>query len=746
MANVGMTEKLARTSARRPWLVVGIWALIFIVGGFLGSGISDVVTTETKLSAQPDSVKGQNLIDERFGPDRPNEFVIVRSASQTVDSQEFRTFVGDLTTELTALDGTVEQAVNYYQTGNPNQVSQDHRTTVIAVTLAGNMADAEKTVAPLLNVVGEANGKNGYEVLSAGTGSVAETLNTTSERDLQKGEMIALPIAILVLLLVFGAVIAAGVPLVVAVVSIVIAVGISAIIGRAFDLSFFVVNMITMIGLAVGIDYSLFIIHRVRDEKEAGFDTQAAVSRAGATASRAVLFSGATVIVALAGLFIVPSNVFRSLAIGGIAVVAVSVAAALTLLPAILGLLGDRINSLRLPFVGRSSGDKGARGFWARFTDLVMAHPVISTVGSVAILLVAAVPLLTIQLGMAGVSSLPENTPTRHAFDILESDFAGGVIAPTKIVIDGDATDPEVQDGVNALTQQMVNDGSFSTPTTEQNDEGNLVVVSAAVLSAPDSSAAHEAVDRIRDQYVPAAFDGSGVPVYVTGQTAGSQDLIDVMTQYMPIVFAFVLGLSFLLLLALFRSIVVPVKAIVMNLLSVGAAYGLVVLVFQHGVGADLLGFQPAEKIEAWLPLFLFAILFGLSMDYHVFLISRIKERFDETGDNTNAVAHGMRSTSGLITGAALIMVTVFSGFATGQIGSMQQMGFGLAVAVILDATIIRCVLVPASMQLLGSRNWYMPNWLSWLPEISIEGAGSPLGCGCVDCGCVPVATAGAAL
>jgi putative drug exporter of the RND superfamily len=738
MATVGFTEKLARMSTRRPWLVVGIWALVFIAGGFFGSGISDVLTTETKLSAEPDSVKGQDLIDDRFGPDKPNEFVIVRSADRTADSPEFRTFVENLTADLSELNGTVEQAVNYYQTNSPNQVSRDRHTTVIAVTLAGNMADAEETVAPLLDTVNAANGMNGYEVLSAGTGSVAEALNTTSESDLQKGEMIALPIAILILLLVFGAVIAAGVPLIVAIVSIVIAVGISAIIGEAFDLSFFVVNMITMIGMAVGIDYSLFIIHRVRDERAAGLDTRSAVSRAGATASRAVLFSGATVVVALAGLFIVPSNVFRSLAIGGIAVVVVSVAAALTLLPAILGLLGDRVNALRLPFVGRGGTEDGARGFWERFTNLVMAHPVISTGTSVAILLVATVPLLTIQLGMAGVSNLPDNTEARRAFDILDTDFAGGVIAPTKVVIDGDATDPEVQAGVDALVQRMSGDGSFSTPVVEENDAGTLIVVSAAVLGDPDSSAAHDAIHRVRDQYVPAAFDTSDVPVYVTGQTASSQDLIDVMTDYMPIVFAFVLGVSFVLLLVLFRSIVVPVKAILMNLLSVGAAYGLIVLVFQHGVGADIFGFQRAEAIEAWLPLFLFAVLFGLSMDYHVFLLSRIKERFDETGDNTLAVAHGMRSTSSLITGAALIMVTVFAGFATGQLGAMQQMGFGLAVAVILDATIIRCVLVPASMQLLGNRNWYMPNWMAWLPEISLEGAGSPLGCGCVDCGCTP--------
>lgn len=723
--NGGITERLARASARRPWLVVGVWVLLFVAGAALASGIGGVLTTEESVSSEPESVKGQNLIDERFGKEPGREFVIVRSNDATVDSPEYRSFVEALTSDISGLTGSVQQAHSYYQTNDPQMVSKDRRTSLIAVALAGQMKDAATTVEPLLDVVHQANGRGGFQVLSAGNGSVSKTFDETSKKDLQQGEMIALPFAIIVLLIVFGAVVAAGIPLLAAIVSIVISVGIAATVGQAFDLSFFVVNMITMIGLAVGVDYSLFVIHRMRDERNAGHDIESAIARTGATASRAVLFSGATVVVALAGLFIVPSSIYRSLAIGAIAVAVVAVAAALTLLPAVLRLLGDRVNALRPPFVGRRNADAQARGLWARTTSLVMAHPLISTAASAALLIAAAVPLLTIQLGMGGVSTLPENTEPRQGFEILKQEFAGGAFSPMKVVIDGDPSDPAVRAAIASLTERLKADGAFSEPTIETSPRGDLVVVSAAPTDDPESGVAHDALNRVRAQYVPGAFQGVHAQVYVTGRTAMSQDMVDLMVRYIPIVFAFVLGLSFLLLLVLFRSIVVPLKAIVMNLLSVGAAYGLLVLVFQRGVGAGLLGFQKSETIEAWLPLFLFAVLFGLSMDYHVFLLSRIKERFDATGDNAGAVAYGMRSTSGLITGAALIMVTVFSGFAMGDLGGMQQMGFGLAVAVMLDATIIRSVLVPASMQLLGELNWYFPRWLAWLPRISIERRGS---------------------
>ena len=728
MATFRVTEQLARASARRPWVVVGLWVVLFLVGGFLATGIGDVLTTEFALTNEPESVKADQLLEERLrGPEQARELVIVGSTSATVDDAEFQAFVDGLLAEIRGLDGMVEGATSFYETGDERLVSTGRDKTLLPVVIAGDIEDASDNVEPLVGLVEEANGREGFEVLTAGFGSISRTFNEASEEDLQRGELIALPIALLILLLVFGAAVAAGIPIILAVVAIVVATGTAALIGQAFELSFLVVNMITMIGLALGIDYSLFIIHRFREERRSGLVKEEAIARAGATASRAVLFSGGAVIVGLMGLFIVPTNIYRSLATGAIVVAIFAVLAALTLLPAVLSLLGDRINALRLPLPrrGRSAGDEG--GFWGWVATVVMTHPVISVVVTVVFLLAVAAPLVTINLGLAGVSTLPEDTESRRAFETLDNDFSAGLISPAEIVVDaGDVGSQPVQRGIDDLLAALDEDEMFSAATVETNEAGDLALVSALIVGDPDADAAHDAIKRLRSEHIPAAFAGVDADVLVTGVTAQTEDMFDVIRTYMPIVFGFVLGLSFLLLLIVFRSLVVPAKALIMNLLSVGAAYGLLVLVFQHGVGNEIFGFQRTETIEAWLPLFLFAFLFGLSMDYHVFLLSRIRERFDQTGDNAASVAFGVRSTAGIITGAALIMVAVFSGFAMGDTVSLQQIGFGLAVAVILDATIIRSVLVPASMQLLGDLNWYLPSWLHWLPDIRVEGGGVP--------------------
>lgn len=732
-------ERLARGSARRPWLVVALWFVLFITGGLLASGISDVLTTEFGLDTEPESRTADRLLQERLrGPEAAREMVIVGSESSTVDDPAFRAYVVGLLGEIRALGGTVAGATSYYETGNEGLVSADRHRTILPVTLTGDVGEAADTVAPLTGLVAKAGQREGFTVLTAGVGSIAETFNTVSQDDLAAAEMIGLPVALLVLVLVFGAVVAAGVPLVLALLSIAIAVGVTAVIGRAYELSFFVVNIITMIGLAVGIDYSLFVVHRFREERARGLDRNNAIARTGATASRAVLFSGGTVIVGLAGLMIVPSTVYRSLAIGAIAVVVVAVAAALTLLPAVLALLGDRVNALRLRVprlwsrtVREQDAEAGTRtegvGFWGHVAELVMRRPLLSVVASVALLIVAAAPYVTIKTGTTGVSTQPEGSASRRAFAILERDFSGGLISPAEIVVDAaDVRAPTVQAGIARLQAALARDPAFGPVTVQVNDAGDLALVSATIAGDPQGSAAHEAINRLRNEHIPGAFAGTNTRVQVAGQTAKDEDFFRIIADYTPWVFAFVLGLSFVLLLLIFRSIVVPIKALVMNLLSVGAAYGLLVLVFQHGVGNELFGFQQTDTIEAWLPLFLFAILFGLSMDYHVFLLSRIREKFDETGDNAGAVAHGVRSTAGIITGAALIMVAVFSAFAAGELAPLQQTGFGLAVAVILDATVVRSVLVPASMQLLGGLNWYLPRWLAWLPTINVEGSPSP--------------------
>ena len=725
MIPVVSTEGLARASARRPWLVVGLWLALFLLGGFLAMGVGDVLTTEFSITNKPESVRADKLLEERLrGPDQAQEFVIVQSRDATVDDPAFRAFVQGLLGDLRGLEGTVTFATSFYETGDARLVSSDRHKTLLPVAIAGDVAEASDNVGPVVDVVEGANGKDGFEVLTAGEGSIARTFNEKSEEDLQRGEVVGIPIALVILVLVFGAVVAAGIPLVLALVTIVVSVGTAALLGQAFELNFLVVNMITMIGLALGIDYSLFIVHRYREERRRGFAKQDAIARAGATASRAVLFSGGTVVVGLLGLLIVPSNVYRSLAAGAIIAACFAVVGALTLLPAVLSLLGDKVNALRIPLLQRGTSGDETHGFWARVASLVMAHPVVSLVGIVALLVAAAVPYFTIETGLAGVSSLPPETEARRAFEILDTNFSAGLLSPAEIVIDApDVKSPEVQHAIERVRATLGADEQFGATTVETNDAGDLALVTALVKGDPEADAAHDAINRLRDDYIPEAFAGVDADVLVTGITATEEDVFAVIRTYTPAVFAFVLGLSFLLLLVVFRSVVVPVKALIMNLLSVGACYGLMVLVFQHGVGNEIFGFQDTETIAAWLPLFLFAFLFGLSMDYHVFLLSRIRERFDQTGDNAASVAFGISSTAGVITGAALIMVAVFSGFAMGDLVELQQSGFGLAAAVMLDATLVRSVLVPASMQLLGKWNWYLPRWLQWLPQIRVEGS-----------------------
>jgi uncharacterized membrane protein YdfJ with MMPL/SSD domain len=727
MAQLGITERLARTSARRPWIVVGLWLVLFLVGGFLAAGVGDVLTADISLTNNPDSSQADTLIEDKLrGPERATETVIVRSATVTVEDPQFESYVDGVLADIRGIEGLVEQATSFYETGDSGLVSADRHTAIIPVTLAYDESDATDEIEPLTDLVDARNAsETGFEVLTIGNASIEQASNEISESDLQTGEMIGIPIALVILIIVFGAVLAAGIPLLLAIVSIVIATGTAALIGQAFELNLFVVNIITMIGLAVGIDYSLFIVHRYREERRAGLDKYEAIATTGATSSRAVMFSGGTVVIGLLGMMVVPTNIYRSLATGAIAVAVISVLVALTLLPALLSIMGDKINALRLPFLGR--GEDSEWSFWGRTARLVMARPLVSIVLTTGLLVAATVPYFTIDDGLQGVSTFPPDSEPRAAYEILQRDFSAGLISPTEIVIDAsDVGDPSVQGGVDRLTGALAEDPMFGLPTTEVNEAGDLEVISVLIAADPDSQPAYDAIAQLRDEYVPNAFAGVDANVVVGGQSAVADDLFSTLDTYTPIVFAFVLGLSFILLLVVFRSIVVPIKALAMNLLSVGATYGIIVLVFQRGVGNEILGFQQTDTIAAWLPLFLFAVLFGLSMDYHVFLLSRIREHFDQTGDNAASVAFGVRNTAGIITGAAAIMVAVFSGFAMGDLVDLQTAGFGLAVAVLLDATLVRTVLVPASMALLGDLNWYLPEWLNWLPDVRVEGGTHP--------------------
>ena len=737
-----MTELLARVSARRPFVIIAIWAVAALIGGGLAvdaeiapgpKPLTDILdkatTTEFRLSSNAESERADRLLEDRFrGPKPIGEIVILQSDSLTVDAPEFQAKVKAVYEDVLSLgDGIVKPTPqqNYYLTNDPSLVSADRSTIIIPLVMTGSLEEAVENVPDVLHVVEEEDGKDGFRVLMVGDASTAHENNELAENDLRKGERIGIPIALIILLVLFGTVTAALMPIGLSIACIVVAFGITALIGQAFELVFFVTLMIIMIGLAVGIDYSLVIISRYRDELARGLDKQEAIERAGATAGRTVLFSGLTVVIALCGILIVPFSFFQSLAIGAIMVVLVAMAATLTLLPANLALLGPRINHLPIPFFGGArvrASESSGRGFWELITHVVTRYPVLSIIVIGAPMVAATVFYFQINTGINGVDAFPEGAQTREAFFVMEEEFSFGLVNPTEIVIDGDIDNSGVQAAIGKLQASLTGHPDLQvSPVLTVNDSRDLALLPVFIPGEPRSQEAVEVVSTIQDRYIPAAFDGVDAEVLVGGVTSEAADVFSIIAAYTPIVFAFVLGFSFIILMLVFRSIVIPVKAVFMNLLSVGTAYGLMVLVFQKGVATDLLGFQHAEVIDVWVPLFLFSILFGLSMDYHVFLLSRIRERYDQTGNNAEAVAYGLRSTGGLITGAALIMVAVFGAFASGKTTVNQQVGFGLAIAVLLDATLVRSVLVPASMEVLGRRNWYLPSWLNWIPDLRVE-------------------------
>jgi putative drug exporter of the RND superfamily len=607
-------------------------------------------------------------------------------------------------------------------------ISVDRRTTLVAVPI---LDQSEETVAELRKVATGFSNET-YSVQVAGQSAMFVDMMKIAEEDMVSSERFGVIVALIVLVVVFGSIVAAILPVGIGLFAIAVAMGLVALVGQLWDFNLFVQNIITMIGLAVGIDYSLFIVSRYREERKKGYAKHDAIRRSGATASRAVFFSGITVVLAMLGMLIVPVSMFRSLAGGAILVTLGSIAASMTLLPALLGLFGDRINWPRLSRRARTDTAHDPKGgFWDRITRRVMARPVVFLVASVVVLGSLGAFYFQLERGTsANISALPDEFESKQAFLTLVREFnAGGVTDPIQIVVSGDVTTPDVQRAVKDLGRTIAQDDAFAGGSVSaQADDGTALVYSAYLAGDPYTGPSFDTIRDLRASTVPSVFDGlDGVQVYVGGNSAGFVDFLDIADRYQWIVLAFVLTLSFLLLTVVFRSLVVPIKAILMNLLSVAAAYGAVTLVFQLGWGIrffEAIGFrfERVEAIEAWLPLFLFSILFGLSMDYHVFLLTRIREEYDKTRDNTEAVAYGLRTTAGIITGAALIMVTVFGAFAAGRLGNFQQMGFGLAVAVLMDATIVRSILVPASMRLLGDWNWYLPRWLRWLPQLNVEG------------------------
>ncbi len=736
MASRYSTETMARYCAERPKRMTGIWLAILLVGVLvIGTLCSSAITSsDSFLRDIPESEVAQDLIDERFAapgsvdePETVSEILIVRSSDLTVDDPAYRERIETLHAAINEEGArqvggapVVTNTVNYYVTNDEGLVSDDRSTTIGYVVMAGDVDQVIDNLPPIHEIVHDADGVDGFEVYLVGNGSFSSTFNEIAENDLVTGEGIGVIVALLILVLVFRSLGAAPIPIFLAIVTIIMAIFATSLIGQVQPVSFFIINMITMIGLAVGIDYSLFIVGRYREERSKGLEKVDAIARAGATASRSVFFSGLTVVVALVGMLAVPASIYFSLGLGAILAAVMAVLAAMTLLPAILSLVGDKVNAVRIPIPGANRGNKEG-GFWHSVTRLVMAHPVLGLVFSAGLLILFAVPALNLKTGAAGLEILSEDHAVKRGFNILTEDFSSGLVETTDIVIDApNVNSAAVLAGISRLQDRLATDDRFSPAELVVNDAGNLGRL-ALPINAATNEEGFKAVRTLRSDYIPDA----AIPadVYVGGAGASNVDFISLGDTWLPYVVVFVLAMSFILLTAVFRSLVVPIKAIIMNLLSVGATYGLMTLVFIEGFGADLLGFTEVDAIDSWIPLFLFSVLFGLSMDYHVILLSRIREHFDETGNNEESVAFGLQSTAGMITGAAIIMVAVFLGFALAELAMFQQMGFGLAVAVFLDATIVRSVLVPASMKLLGDRNWYLPGFLDWLPDLRVEGS-----------------------
>ena len=730
------SERLARESAKRPWLVVGIWIAATVVSAVLWFNLIESGTTQGQgmFTVEPEAVKAQRLLvesdirDERLD----TEIMVIRHDSLTVDDPQFRERIDKVYAQILALDSDPNSPVLHDPRSLPNLnllppgaaemlIASDRTGTFIPITLAAS-GNAEGILE-----IAESNSTDGFDIAVAGEAATGEDFRKVAKRDLIQGESIGVGIAIVILLLVFRAVGSTWIPIILAAMGIAIATGTVALIGQFYNnIPFFVTNFITMIGLAVGIDYALFIVARYKEERSKGLAVEEAIARSGATANRAVFFSGMIVVIALVGMLIVPTTIFFGMALGAILVVLVTVLASLTFLPALLRLLGDKIYAWKIPVlqIKYFNSDISLGGFWNWVTMRVLKRPVIHLVGVAAVLVALAIPYFDINLGFNGVETLPDDFRSKGAFTYLQEEFpeALGTLSSIDIVIDGDASSQQVRDGIEVLAKSI-----DSIPALGEaqpyfvSEDGEVGLLEIPLAVSGDSREANDAVEELRERLIPMSRLPEGV--LIGGATAINVAFFDLVSMWTPIVIGIVLALSFVLLLFVFRSILVPVKAILMNLLSVGAAYGLLVIVFQKGFGADLFGFTQVQFVEAWVPLFLFTILFGLSMDYEVFLLSRIRERFDQTGKNDESIAFGLRSTSAIITGAALIMVAVFMGFAVGDLATFQQLGFGLAIAILVDATIIRSVLVPATMKLLGDRNWYLPGFLKWLPDLRVHPA-----------------------
>ncbi|WP_377272165.1 MMPL family transporter [Peterkaempfera sp. SMS 1(5)a] len=720
---LGLAAAIGGWSARHRRTAVVGWLLFVVLAAWLG-GLAGSVQVSDSEQMPGEVARAQQILDSSGLKTPEGESVIVQSSTLTASDPAFRSAVTDVVAAVHATGLTTALRSPY----DGGAVSADRHSALVQFTMAdaaGHETD-DKVATVLDAVAGVQAAHRDLVVEEFGGASADKWFQDQFSHDFKRAEWTAVPLALGILLIAFGALVAAVLPVVLALTAFIAAGGLVALSSHLLHTSDDASSVMLLVGLAVGVDYCLFYLRREREERAAGRDPHTALMVAAATSGRAVLVSGLTVVVAMAGMFLTGIADFQAMSMGTIIVVVVAVLGSVTVLPALLSMLGDRVEKGRVPLLSRlrRNGSTSATGsrIWNAVLTPVLRRPLVAAALATGALLALAAPLLTLHTAnLTFEQQLPPGNPLVKTYQRIDTAFPGNPSPATVIVKAADIDGPRMKQAIADFQRAALATGRMHQPIeVTVHPRQNVAEIDVPLVGTSNDQASNDALKALRQDVIPrtlGAVPGTEAPV--TGETAGSYDFNHQMSASLLPVFGFVIAFAFLLMLLSFRSPVVAVTAVVLNLLSVGAAYGVLSLVFQHGVGASLLGTAGVGAIESWVPLFLFVILFGLSMDYHVFVVSRIKEAHDRGLDNRSAVAHGIRSTAGVVTSAAVIMVAVFAVFGTLSMQSMKQMGVGLAVAVLVDATVIRGVLLPSVMTLLGERNWYLPRWLRRLPDFS---------------------------
>jgi uncharacterized membrane protein YdfJ with MMPL/SSD domain len=716
-----LAARMGRWSAGHWKTAVFGWLAFVVAAVMIGQAVG------TKHIDQQNANVGQShkadvlLKQAGFKSDPQTEIVLVQSSKLTANAPAFRAAVDDVLRTVRPYR-TIKELRSPYTPGS-GQISADRHSAMIEWNMKGSNTVATNHIDALTKATAAVAARHpGFTIGEAGSISSGKALNDAFNSQLAKAGGRSIPLTLIVLLLVFGALVAAGVPLLLALSAIVGTLGLVALPSHLVPMDPNVSAVLLLVGLAVGVDYSLFYIKREREERAAGKSAQAALEAAAATSGRSVLISGITVMVAMAGMLFSGDKTYLSFGVATMIVVAMAMLGSLTVLPALLSRLGDKIEKGRIPFLARFRREGGENRLWSAVLTPALRRPLLAAVAATALLLVLAYPLTAIHTAQTGLDSLPKGIATVPTIDRIQKAFPGNVV-PAVVAIKANTDSQATKSAIHELTREALASGQMEKPiVVDVNASHTVARVTIPLVGNGTDSRSTAALHTLRDRILPATVGRLPEATYaVTGGTANSVDGNALLKHSWPIVFAFVLTFAFLLLLVSFRSIVIAGKAVVLNLLSVAAAYGVLVAVFQYGWGSSVLNFTPNGGIAFWLPIFMFVILFGLSMDYHVFILSRIREAYDRGMKTEDAVAHGIKTTAGVVSSAALVMVGVFSIFATLPILDMKEMGVGLAAAVLIDATIVRAVLLPATMKLLGDWNWYLPSWLDWLPRLEHE-------------------------